>query len=62
MQWSHHAQGLRFAIVVARFNSEITAKLRVGAEQALEQAKAQRVDVYEVPGSFELPLAASTTP
>jgi 6,7-dimethyl-8-ribityllumazine synthase len=49
------ATGLRFAIVVARFNSMITEKLLAGAREAL--AKAQ-VDVFHVPGAFELPLAA----
>jgi 6,7-dimethyl-8-ribityllumazine synthase len=47
--------GLRFAIVVARFNSTITEKLLEGAREAL--AKAQ-VDVFHVPGAFELPLAS----
>jgi 6,7-dimethyl-8-ribityllumazine synthase len=50
------ASGLRFAIVVARFNAEITEKLRLGAEQALE--KAETKDVFHVPGAFELALAA----
>jgi 6,7-dimethyl-8-ribityllumazine synthase len=49
------ATGLRFAVVVARFNSAITEKLLEGARKAL--AKAQ-VDVFRVPGAFELPLAA----
>lgn len=49
------ASGLRFAIVVARFNSLITEKLLAGAREVL--AKAQ-VDVFRVPGAFELPLAA----
>jgi 6,7-dimethyl-8-ribityllumazine synthase len=49
------ATGLRFAIVVARFNSAITEKLLEGAREAL--AKAQ-VDVFHVPGAFELPFAA----
>jgi 6,7-dimethyl-8-ribityllumazine synthase len=49
------ATGLRFAIVVARFNSMITEKLLDGAREAL--AKAQ-VDIFRVPGAFELPLAA----
>ncbi len=46
---------LRFAIVVARFNSVITEKLLEGAQSAL--AKAQ-VEIFRVPGAFELPLAA----
>ena len=56
LNWSDFdAAGLRFAIVVARFNSMITDKLLDGAKQAL--AKAQ-FDVFRVPGAFELPLAA----
>jgi 6,7-dimethyl-8-ribityllumazine synthase len=49
------ATGLRFAIVVARFNSMITEKLLDGARDALGKAQ---VDVFRVPGAFELPLAA----
>jgi 6,7-dimethyl-8-ribityllumazine synthase len=52
------ARGLKFAIVVARFNAEITGKLLDGARQALERASAERFEVFYVPGSFELPLAA----
>jgi 6,7-dimethyl-8-ribityllumazine synthase len=56
LNWSDFdATGLRFAIVVARFNSVITEKLLDGARDAL--AKAQ-FDVFRVPGAFELPLAA----
>src|ERR1700740_1263018 len=54
------ASGLRFAIVVSRFNSFITQRLRAAAVDALERAGAgnEDVDVVGVPGSFELPLAA----
>lgn len=52
------ARGLSFAIVVARFNSEITNKLLSGARQAFEQNAVDKVDVFYVPGAFELPLAA----
>src|SRR6266849_4497627 len=58
MEWDLDASGLKFAIVVARFNSEITDKLLDGAREALEKSQAERVDVFDVPGSFELPLAA----
>jgi 6,7-dimethyl-8-ribityllumazine synthase len=51
------ATGLRFAIVVARFNSGITDKLLAGAREALAKTGAQE-DVFRVPGAFELPLAA----
>jgi 6,7-dimethyl-8-ribityllumazine synthase len=54
------AGGLRFAIVVSRFNSFITERLLGGALDALERGGAgnKDVDVVHVPGSFELPLAA----
>ena len=54
----HAARGLRFAVVVARFNSEITEKLLEGAREALKGASAESVEVFHVPGAFELPLAA----
>jgi 6,7-dimethyl-8-ribityllumazine synthase len=54
------AEGLRFGIVVSRFNSFITDRLLAAAVDALERAGAggKDVDVVHVPGSFELPLAA----
>jgi 6,7-dimethyl-8-ribityllumazine synthase len=52
--------GLRFGIVVSRFNSFITERLLAAAVDALERTGAANkdVDVVHVPGSFELPLAA----
>src|ERR1700681_1640666 len=54
------AVGLRFGIVVSRFNSFITERLLSAAVDALERAGAasENVDVVHVPGAFELPLAA----
>ena len=54
------AAGLRFGIVVSRFNSFITERLLAAAVDALERAGAagKDVDVLRVPGSFELPLAS----
>src|SRR6201998_306628 len=54
------ASGLRFAIVVSRFNSFITERLLAAAVDALERAGAGKhnVDVVHGPGAFELPLAA----
>jgi len=54
------ATGLRIAVVVARFNEPITERLRAGALAALRAAGADPagIDVFDVPGSFELPLAA----
>jgi 6,7-dimethyl-8-ribityllumazine synthase len=55
------AAGLRFAIIVSRFNSFITERLHQGAMDALVRAGANPdlVDVIKVPGSWEVPLAAS---
>jgi len=44
--------------VVARFNSGITEKLLEGAREALTKAGASGIEVFHVPGAFELPLAA----
>jgi len=54
------ASGLRFGIVVSRFNSFITERLLTAAVDALHRAgaKSENVDVVHVPGAFELPLAA----
>jgi len=54
------ASGLRFGIVVSRFNSFITDRLLAAAVDALERSGAvsDHVDVVHVPGAFELPLAA----
>jgi 6,7-dimethyl-8-ribityllumazine synthase len=54
------ASGLRFGIVVSRFNSFITERLLAASLDALGRAGAatENVDVIHVPGAFELPLAA----
>jgi 6,7-dimethyl-8-ribityllumazine synthase len=54
------ARGLKFALVVSRFNSFITDRLLAGAQDALKRsgAVAEDVVVVKVPGSWELPLAA----
>jgi len=54
------AEGLKFGIVVSRFNEFITSKLLSGALDALKRhgAKDIDVDVAWVPGAFEIPLAA----
>jgi len=49
----------RFAIVAARFYRELTDQLIDGAQRALADCNVEpgNVDVVEVPGCFELPLA-----
>jgi 6,7-dimethyl-8-ribityllumazine synthase len=52
--------GLRFGIVVGRFNEFITSKLLGGAEDALKRhgVESNNVDIAWVPGAFEIPLVA----
>jgi 6,7-dimethyl-8-ribityllumazine synthase len=54
------ATGLRFALVVARFNADVTSRLRDGALEALAVAGAapDAVTTFETPGAFEVPFAA----
>ena len=51
-------RGLRVAVLRARFNRGIVDGLSEGAEAALTEMRVAHVLVAEVPGSFELPLAA----
>jgi 6,7-dimethyl-8-ribityllumazine synthase len=57
-------QGLRFAIVIGRFNDLITSKLLEGCQDCLKRhgvdvdPQGSQVDYIWVPGSFEVPLAA----
>ena len=48
----------RFAIAVGRFYADLAERLIAGAQRAFSAAGAE-ADVYDVPGAFELPLAAS---
>jgi 6,7-dimethyl-8-ribityllumazine synthase len=54
------AAGLRFGIVVSRFNSFITDRLLAGALDGLERAGAaeNQIEIVRVPGSFEIGIAA----
>ncbi len=53
------AAGLKFAIVVSRFNSLITDRLLAGALDALVRTGGpEDVEIVKVPGSWELPMAA----
>jgi 6,7-dimethyl-8-ribityllumazine synthase len=53
------AAGLKFAIVVSRFNSFVTDRLLGGAMDALTRTgcNPDEVDIIKVPGSWELPVA-----
>jgi 6,7-dimethyl-8-ribityllumazine synthase len=54
------ADGKKFGIIVARFNSFISEKLLEGALDTLQRSGAQPadIDVVRVPGAFEIPLIA----
>ncbi len=54
------AEGFRFAIVVSRWNDFLTVRLTEGALDALERlgADEKSVEIFKVPGSFEIPLTA----
>jgi 6,7-dimethyl-8-ribityllumazine synthase len=47
-----------FAIAVARFYEDLAARLVGGAQAAFAEAGAGEADVFDVPGAFELPMAA----
>lgn len=55
-----NAEGFRFALIASRWNDFITARLTEGALDALNRlgATADSVELYKVPGSFEIPLLA----
>jgi 6,7-dimethyl-8-ribityllumazine synthase len=48
---------VRFAIVVGRFYEDLALRLVEGAARVFKEAGAE-VEVHDVPGAFELPLAA----
>jgi 6,7-dimethyl-8-ribityllumazine synthase len=52
------AAGDRFAIVVARFYEDLAERLVAGARTGFADAGAPEPDVFDVPGAFELPMAA----
>ena len=55
-----NGQGFRFAIVASRWNDFISSRLVEGALDALERLGVDEklVEVYKVPGAFEIPLLA----
>jgi 6,7-dimethyl-8-ribityllumazine synthase len=54
------AKGFKFVLIVSRFNSFVTDRLVEGALDALKRhgADDNLIDIYRVPGAFEIPLAA----
>jgi 6,7-dimethyl-8-ribityllumazine synthase len=60
MEGDLSAEGMRFAIVVARWNAVITDRLLQGALDALYRSGAKKpdVEIVRVPGAWEIPSAA----
>ncbi len=54
------ASGMRFGIVVSRFNDELTNVLAMSACQCLEKygASPETIDLVRVPGAYEIPVVA----
>jgi 6,7-dimethyl-8-ribityllumazine synthase len=52
------ADSSRIALCVARFYTELAERLEQGARAALDEAGAGTIEVFSVPGAFELPLIA----
>ena len=57
---SLNAGGFRFAVIESRWNELLTSRLTAGAVDALERLGAAEsdVEIFKVPGSFELPVTA----
>lgn len=55
-----NARGFRFAIVASRWNEFISSQLVEGAVSAFDRlgAEEKSVEIYRVPGAFEIPLLA----
>ncbi len=55
-----NGEGLRIAVVVSRFNEEVTSRLLAGARAALDEhgVREKDIDVAWAPGAFELPFVA----
>ena len=60
IEGTRSASGLRFALVVSKYNDFVTDRLQAGAIAALSAAgaAADQVTVVRVPGAFEIPLTS----
>jgi 6,7-dimethyl-8-ribityllumazine synthase len=60
IEGSQSAGGMRFAVVVSKYNDFVTDRLQAGALAALTAAGvgADHITVVRVPGAFEIPMAA----
>ena len=62
IEGSLEARGLKFAVVIGRFNSVVTERLLTGALDALTRcgASIEDIQIVRVPGSWEIPLTIQT--
>ncbi|MBM4129161.1 MAG: 6,7-dimethyl-8-ribityllumazine synthase [Nitrospira sp.] len=60
LQGELRAEGLKFGIIVSRYNEFMTSRLLDGALDALLRhgAREEDIEVFKVPGSFEIPMVA----
>ena len=60
IEGDQRAKGLRFGIVVSRFNDFITSNLLVGTLEGFKESGVDKADlkILKVPGAFEIPQAA----
>ncbi len=60
IEGDHSAKGLRFGVVVSRFNDFITSNLLTGALEGFNESGIDKADlkILKVPGAFEIPQAA----
>jgi 6,7-dimethyl-8-ribityllumazine synthase len=49
---------VRYAIVVGRFYEDLAERLVASATRVFEESGAEAIDVFDVPGAYELPFAA----
>lgn len=52
------AKGLRFGIIVSRWNECVTTPLLEGALEVLRRQGADHIEIMKIPGCFEMPIAA----
>ncbi len=60
LEGTQEAAGLRFGIVVGKYNELVTRRLLAGAVEVLNEAGVgeEAIDIVRVPGAFEIPLVA----
>jgi len=60
IEGNYSGKGKKVAVIISRFNSSITERLLEGAEDCFtrHELETENIDVYYVPGSFEIPFLA----